>query len=158
MCDHTALMQPALEVCRQGIAAGQSSFGAAIAHHSGKLICVAHNTVRATCDPAAHAEVNAIRLACQTLGTIDLSGHVLATTCEPCPMCAAAIHWARLDAVIYGAQIEDAARAGFNELSLACGELYRQGDSKVRVYRGVLRAECKALFDSWLHGPNATPY
>ena len=116
------------------------------------------NSMAADTDATAHAEVNAIRIACRKLGTIDLSGHVLVTTCEPCPMCAAAIHWARCDAVIFGATIDDAARAGFHELSVGCAELYKGGGSNVRFENEVMRPQCAALLDEWLRGACPHPY
>lgn len=148
----------AIGVTRLGIAAGQTPFGAVIATASGEVIVEAHNEVRLTGDITAHAEIVAIRRACQRLGTINLSGHVIATTCEPCPMCAAAIHWARLDAVIYGASIADAAAAGFNELSVSIRELYAKGGSGVKIIEGVQREACRALFEEWKRGPNPKPY
>ncbi len=158
MPDYARIMKRALEVAEQGIAAGESPFGAVIARDDGTVIIAAHNTVRSEQDATAHAEINAIRGACRKLGTIDLTGHVIATTCEPCPMCATAIHWARLDAVIYGAVIDDARNAGFNELSIPCRVLYREGGSRVRVHAGLMQDECKALFARWTQGPNATAY
>jgi len=152
------LMRLAMDVARRGMASGQSPFGAVLADHRGEVVCEAHNTVRVDTDATAHAEVNVIRIACRKLETIDLAGHIMVSTCEPCPMCAAAIHWARCDAVIYGATIEDAARAGFHELSVGCVELYRSGGSDVRVVNEVLRTHCAALFDEWLSGANPEPY
>lgn len=151
-------LQLAVQVARSGIAAGQTPFGAVIATAGGEVIVEAHNEVRLSGDITAHAEIVAIRRACQNLGTIDLSGHVIATTCEPCPMCAAAIHWARLDAVIYGATIADAAAAGFNELSVSIHDLYAKGGSGVKIIEGVAHEECRALFEEWKRGPNPKPY
>jgi tRNA(Arg) A34 adenosine deaminase TadA len=158
LVDWQKLMNEAIAVCRRGIDAGQSPFGAAIATRGGQVICSTHNTVRAECDATAHAEINAIREACRRLGTIDLSGHVLATTCEPCPMCAAAIHWARLDAIAFGATIAAAQAAGFNELAFPSSALYEHGGSRVEVHAGVLRDACRGLFDEWLRGPHPQPY
>lgn len=158
MVDQARLVQSAVDVCRKGIAAGQSPFGASIADREGRIVFAAHNTVRLTCDPTAHAEINAIRGACAKLGIIDLSGYVMGSTCEPCPMCATAIHWARLDAVVFGATIDDAAHAGFNELLCSCQQVYELGGSKVAATSGVLRNECVSLFDEWKDGPNPTPY
>lgn len=158
MHEYTAFMREAIEIARAGIKAGQSPFGAVIAARDGAIVARAHNRVRADCDATAHAEIVAIRAACHQLGIINLSGHVMATTCEPCPMCAAAIHWARLDAVIYGASIADAQRSQFNELSLSVQDVYEHGQSAVRVHPFIMRDECKALFDQWLAGPNPTPY
>lgn len=141
-------MEEAIAEARRGMAAGQSPFGSVIVRE-GRAIAAAHNEVWARIDPTAHAEVNAIRKAAGELGSISLEGCVLYSTCEPCPMCASAIHWARVDAVIYGAEIADAAAAGFHELRMPAQELYRAGRSPVRLKGGVLRAECRALFGEW---------
>ncbi|MHC4695622.1 MAG: nucleoside deaminase [Planctomycetota bacterium] len=156
--DHEELIKRAIEAAKRGIAAGQAPFGAVIATRAGDVIHEANNTVHSSCDSTAHAEINAIRGACKKLGTIDLRGHVIGATCEPCPMCAAAIHWARLDAVIYGATIADAHRAGFSELSLSCSTLYSRGGSKVTIHPGVLEDRCQALFNAWLSDPNPIAY
>ncbi len=155
---HTELMQAAIEVCKEGIGAGQSPFGAVIATTDGRIVHRAHNTVRSSCDATAHAEITAIRGACRELKLIDLTGHVIATTCEPCAMCAAAIHWARLDAVIYGAGIADAQRSRFNELTVPIESLFHQGGSGVRIIPHILRDECAELFELWTRGPSPKPY
>lgn len=146
----------AIERAREGIEHGQSPFGAVIVR-GGEVVADAHNEVRLTSDPTAHAEITAIRAACRRLRTIDLSTCEIFTTCEPCPMCAAAIHWARLDRVVYGAAIADARAAGFNELTVPIGDLYAAGGSRVRLAR-VLESSCAALFDEWLARPDARPY
>jgi tRNA(Arg) A34 adenosine deaminase TadA len=112
-------------------------------------VAVAHNTVWLTCDPTAHAEINAIRQAAATLKTISLRGCTLFATCEPCPMCLSAIHWAKIDTVYYGATIADAAAAGFCELHFPARELATRGGSKLQVEEGPLRAECCELFAIW---------
>jgi tRNA(Arg) A34 adenosine deaminase TadA len=157
MIDPEELMRLAIEQARQGIAVGQSPFGCAI-ERQGSILAAAHNRVLATTDITAHAEVNAVREACRTLGDIFLDGAVVATTCEPCPMCMAALHWARVDTVYYGATITDAAHAGFNELNLSASDLLRQGGSRVRLIDNVLREECRDLFDQWLRSPQAKAY
>lgn len=146
--EHERWMRLAIERARAGIAAGQSPFGAVVVRE-GELVGGGHNEVWKKTDPTAHAEVVAIGRAAGTLKTIDLSGCVLYTTCEPCPMCASAIHWARLDEVVWGATIADAAGAGFNELRLPAREVYARGGSGVRVVEGVLRGACAALFGEW---------
>ena len=158
MVDNVELMRRAIAVCKQGIAIGDSPFGAVIATGEGRVICIAHNTVHSSCDATAHAEINVIRGACAELRRTNLSGHIIASTCEPCPMCAAAIHWAGLDAVVYGASIADAREARFNELPVSIDGLYRQGKSPVAVYPHVLRDECRQLFELWMQGPNPKPY
>jgi len=152
------LMRLAVDVAKLGIEHGQSPFGAVIADTDGRIVATEHNQVRQTHDSTAHAEITAIRAACRKLGTPNLSGHGIATTCEPCPMCAAAIHWARLDKVIYGASIADAKQAHFNELSVSIETLFRHGQSLVQIIPFVLRDECRALFELWRAGPNPVPY
>jgi tRNA(Arg) A34 adenosine deaminase TadA len=105
----------AIGAAREGIASGQSPFGSAIVR-GGTVVAVAHNTVWRDTDPTAHAEINCIRAAARALETIDLAGSTLYATCEPCPMCLAAIHWAKIGRVVFGAGIADAAAAGFSEL------------------------------------------
>jgi len=141
-------MSLAIEQARAGIAAGQSPFGAVVVRGD-RLVAAGHNEVWKRTDPTAHAEVVAVQRAAAALKTIDLSGCVIYTTCEPCPMCAAAIHWARLDECVFGATIADAAGAGFNELRLAIADVYRTGGSGVRLVAGVAQARCAALFDEW---------
>ena len=118
----------------------------------------AHNEVRATSDPTAHAEVQAIRKACSALGTIDLSGCVMYATTEPCPMCFSAIHWAKLDRVVFGAGIGDAETAGFSELTISNETMKEIGGAGLTIQSGVLADECAALFDEWKQGPHAIPY
>ena len=142
-------MRVAIEAARRGRALGQSPFGAAV-FRGDDLVHAGHNQVWLRGDPTAHAEVVAIGGATRALGRIDLNGCRLYSTCEPCPMCAAAVHWARLDAVFYGATIADAAAAGFNELHVSIGELYQRGGSTVSVTAGVAREACAALFAEWL--------
>ncbi len=150
-------MRLAIAKAREGVAAGQSPFGCAIAR-GGDLIAVAHNSVVATTDITAHAEINALRLACRSLRQIHLPDCVVATTCEPCPMCMAALHWARVDQVFFGATIADAESAGFNELKLPAADLLRFGGSNVRLVPGVLAAECQALFTEWSRSPLRRTY
>lgn len=154
----TELMQSALEAAREGISQGQSPFGCAIATADGRLLAAAHNTVVQSVDATAHAEVNAIRAACRTLGSHLLTGALVATTCEPCPMCLAALHWARVATVYYGATIADAAAAGFNELHVAASDLARLGGSPLRLVPGVSAPACRALFQQWQESANRVPY
>lgn len=141
-------MQSAIEIARSGIAVGQTPFGAVIVRDD-RIIAAAHNTVWATTDITAHAEVNAIRAACRDLKTVDLSGCDMYTTCEPCPMCLAAIHWARIGTVYCGAAINDANDAGFNELTISAEDMVRLGGSELRVRPGLLADKCVDLFRTW---------
>lgn len=141
-------MQSAIVKTREGIAAGQSPFGSVIAR-DGQIVAATHNTVWLTCDPTAHAEVNCIRAAATALRTIALHGCTLYSTTEPCPMCLAAIHWAKIERVVFGASIQDAADAGFAELFVPAKALAAMGRSPLVVESGLLQAECAALFAEW---------
>jgi guanine deaminase len=143
------LMKLAIAKAREGIAESQTPFGACIAK-DGHVVCMAHNTVLRDTDSTAHAEINAIRAACQSLGTIDLSGCIIYSTCEPCPMCFAAIHWAKIDRIVYGAAIADAQAAGFHELTISNREMKERGGSKVVIESGFLLEDCSSLFSEWL--------
>ncbi|MGQ0641703.1 MAG: nucleoside deaminase [Gemmatimonadaceae bacterium] len=152
-----SLMELAVAAAREGVKKGQSPFGCAISLN-GKVIAAAHNVVLLTTDCTAHAEINALRQACQAVGDVHLTGAEVATTCEPCPMCMAALHWARVETVYFGATIADAAAAGFNELHLPAAEVLRIGRSHVQLVAGVLSEECRALFSEWSTTPGARSY
>lgn len=142
-------MQRAIDKAAAGIRAGQTPFGACIVRDGVVLAC-AHNTVWATTDITAHAEVTALREACRQAGSIDLSGAVIYSTCEPCPMCFSACHWARIRRIVFGARIADAKRAGFNEIALSNEQIRLLGGSPVEIEGDFMRAECAQLFEQWL--------
>jgi guanine deaminase len=151
------LMRLAIEKTREGTDAGQSPFGSLIVRE-GKVVAVTHNTVWLTTDPTAHAEVNCIRAAAKALNTIFLHGCTLYSTTEPCPMCLSAIHWAKIERVVFGATIGDAAAAGFHELFVPAKDLATLGKSPLKVESGLLQAECAALFDEWKNSGKARAY
>jgi len=144
MTDHD-YMGLAIEVTERGIHKGQSPFGAVIVK-DGEVVAATHNSVWADTDPTAHAEVNAIRKATAVLGTIDLKGTTLYSTTEPCPMCLSAIHWAKIDRLVFGAGIPDAVEAGFSELRISAQDMIEKGGSPLQVEAGLRRSECAALF------------
>lgn len=150
-------MRLAIQTTEDGIAAGQTPFGAVIIC-AGEVAAAAHNTVWRDGDPTAHAEINAIRQAAARLQRIDLSGCVMYSTCEPCPMCLSAIHWSKIDAVFFGAAIADAQAAGFCELCVPAETLAQLGGSRLRVVPGPLRSECVALFAKWQAAGLSKPY
>ncbi|MDD5418943.1 MAG: nucleoside deaminase [Methanomicrobiaceae archaeon] len=142
-------MRRALEKAREGILLGNTPFGACIVRNGDVFSC-RHNEVWKHTDITAHAEVLAIRDACRDLGTIDLSDCVLYATCEPCPMCFGAAHWARIPHIVYGASIRDSLNAGFNELTISALTMKESGNSAVRLTGGVLKNEAIDLFLEWL--------
>ena len=148
MIDPAELMRLAIDKCREGIEMGESPFGCAIAIGD-RVVAVSHNVVLSTTDITAHAEITALREACRAERRILLTDALVATTCEPCPMCTAALHWARVAKVYYGATIADATSAGFNEMRLAATEMARISASPLQLVAGLLADECRALFDEW---------
>ncbi|MFK7735313.1 MAG: nucleoside deaminase [Pirellulaceae bacterium] len=150
-------MREALELAEKRMLAGDGGpFGAVIVA-DGEIVGRGWNRVTSTCDPTAHAEVCAIRDACTKLKRFSLKGCVLYSSCEPCPMCLAAILWARLDEVIFAAGCEDAAAAGFDD-----GHFYRQValpiEKRELPMRQQLREEGKRVFDAWLKFEDRVEY
>ena len=141
-------MRLAIAAAKEGIAKGQTPFGACITRY-GKVIVAAHNEVWKTTDITAHAEVTAIRKACRKLKTYDLRGCVIYSTTEPCPMCFSAIHWARIGGIVYGTCTNDVDRLGFGELTICDVELKRAGRSGVRIKAGFMKKECMELLNTW---------
>jgi len=122
-------------------------FGACIVKGN-KILAVSRNTVLKS-DATAHAEINAIRAASKRIGKFDLSGCTIYSTTEPCPMCFSAIHWARIDKLVYGTTISDVSKRGFNELKISVLKLKSLGKSKLRIHPDFLRDECRLLLGDW---------
>ncbi|MFH0860324.1 MAG: nucleoside deaminase [Candidatus Altiarchaeota archaeon] len=149
---HEKCMRDAIKVTLEGIEEGNTPFGAVIISPEGKTVSRSHNTVwQPPVDPTRHAENNAINEAFKTLNLKNpkLEGHTLYTTCEPCPMCLSAAHWAGIGTVVFGARIGDAQKAGFTELTISAEDMIRLGGSQMKVVEGVLEGECRQLFDIW---------
>jgi guanine deaminase len=158
MIEPAELMRLAIEKCREGIRLGESPFGCAIAIGD-RVVAVSHNLVLSSSDITAHAEVTALRVACRAEGKIHFPDAIVATTCEPCPMCTAALHWARVGKVYYGATIDDPSTVGFNELRLPSAELVRLAGSQLTLVSGLLADECRGLFAEWKqNSPNPRTY
>ena len=138
------------------IAAKGGPFGAMIVRN-GEIISVAGNCVTSTNDPTAHAEVVAIREACQTLGTFDLTGCEIFASCEPCPMCLGAIMWAHIDQLYYAADRNDASRAGFDD-DLFYHELSLPASQRMLKPTQLLRQEAVKVFDKWVGTIEKIPY
>ncbi len=108
-------MQLAIRLATENVRSGVGGPFGAVVVRNGEVVSTGVNRVTADNDPTAHAEVNAIREACKALGTFQLPGCVLYTSCEPCPMCLGAIYWVRLDSVYFGNTCHDAAEVGFDD-------------------------------------------
>jgi tRNA(Arg) A34 adenosine deaminase TadA/CheY-like chemotaxis protein len=131
-------------------------FGAIIVR-DGRIVAEGWNQVTSTGDPTAHAEMVAIRAATRALGDYQLAGCEIYTSCEPCPMCLAAIYWARLDRVFYANTREDAARIGFDD-DFIYRELASPEDKRSLPAQMLLRPEAKIVFDNWMKKADKTPY
>lgn len=141
-------MRLALQRAREGVARGQAPFGACIVR-DGRVVACEHNAVWDHTDSTAHAEVQAIRVACQRLSTVDLSDCEIYATCEPCPMCFSAIHWAKISTIVFGSRIADAQGLGFSELAISNQQMKQLGGSPVVIVPDYFREECGALFREW---------
>lgn len=151
------LLRRAITLATENVTNGHGGpFGAVIVR-DGKIVGEGANSVTATNDPTAHAEINAIRAAAKALGVFSLAGCELYTSCEPCPMCLAASYWARLDAVYYGANSADAARAGLDDAFLYAE--FRQDQQERRMpVKQILGNEAWASFAAWIASPNKIEY
>ena len=156
MDDETG-MGLALEAARRGVWAGQTPFGACIARGD-EVLATEHNRVWADTDPSAHAEVCAIRAACEACAAIALAGTTIYSTTEPCPMCFSAIHWARIERIVHGARVSDARAFGFNELQIENATMKRVSGSAIAVTGDVEREAALALFRDWARRPESRPY
>lgn len=140
-------MRKAIELSIENVANEGGPFGAVIAK-GGEIIATGVNRVTASCDPTAHAEVSAIRAATAKLGTFDLSGYEIYTSCEPCPMCLGAIYWARLDKMYYANNKTDAKNIGFDD-SFIYDELELKPENRKLPSEVMLREEAIKAFEAW---------
>jgi guanine deaminase len=131
-------------------------FGAVIVR-DGKIIAEGWNRVTSGNDPTAHAEITAIRNACAALGRFSLEGCEIYSSCEPCPMCLAAIYWSRLDRLFYANTREDAAKIGFDD-DFICREIKKEEDRRALPAKMLLRDEAQVVFKEWEKKPDRIPY
>ena len=150
-------MRRALALAREKMEGGAGGpFGAVIVEHR-KIIAEGWNQVTSTNDPTAHAEIVAIRKACAALGTFQLSGCRIYTSCEPCPMCLGAIYWARLDHIYYANSRADAARIGFDD-ALIYREIALPPEARRIPATRILAEEAIVAFRAWEADPNKIQY
>lgn len=150
-------MRQAIELATTNVTSGRGGpFGAVIVK-DGVVIATGANQVTASNDPTAHAEVTAIRDACQALGTFLLEGCELYTSCEPCPMCLAATYWARCERIYYGCNAEDAAKAGFDDAFLY-GEMKKPLDARTLPIEALCSDEAGRAFAAWAESEKKVEY
>lgn len=149
-------MREAVRLSVENVKNGGGPFGALIVK-DGELVATGVNRVTDSCDPTAHAEVNAIRSACKKLHTFNLEGCELYTSCEPCPMCLGAIYWAHLDKVYYGNTKDDAKKIGFDD-SFIYDELAVPRAERCLKTEALLRDEAIEAFQLWMNTEDKTEY
>ncbi|MBQ7443735.1 MAG: nucleoside deaminase [Bacteroidaceae bacterium] len=151
-----AFMREAIRLADESVERGGGPFGAVIVK-DGEVIAGSSNSVTIDNDPTAHAEVNTIRSACRRLGTFDLSGCDIYTTCEPCPMCLGAIYWARLGRIFYGNTRKDARDINFAD-DFIYEELERPLANRTVPIIPLLRDETLSTFRTWQLKADKTEY
>lgn len=151
------LMRRAIAVSENSVRNGGGPFGAVIASKEGEIIAEASNSVTIDHDPTAHAEVNCIRKATAKLGTFDLAGYDIYTSCEPCPMCLGAIYWAHLDKIYYANDRKDAAAIGFDD-DFIYQELELKNEDRHKKMELLLPEEAKKAFEMWAESTDKTEY
>ena len=141
-------MQQAIALATKNVVSGVGGPFGALVVRDGEVIATGVNLVTSTNDPTAHAEVVAIRAACKALGDFQLHGCVVYTSCEPCPMCLAALYWSRCDAIFYGNTAADAAAAGFDD-SFLYTEIARPFDQRKIPIARMLGDQAITSFNTW---------
>ena len=154
---NTKYMQMAIDASRENVKNCGGPFGAVIVNDKDEVLSVGVNRVTANNDPTAHAEVSAIRAACQKKGDFSLKDCVIYSSCEPCPMCLSAIYWSGIRKIYYGNTARDAERIGFSDRFI-----YKE-ISKPRSERAVpcecmMRDEAQSAFNDWENKTDKTPY
>ena len=155
--DHETLMRAAIKLAEDNVRSERGGPFGAVVVRDGRIVGRGVNSVTRTNDPSAHAEVLAIRDACQALDTFTLKGCSMYTSCEPCPMCLAAIYWARLDRIFYGNTKADAAGIGFDD-----AHIYREVSSpageRVVPAERMLEEEAIRAFEAWEASDTKVPH
>ena len=149
-------MKKASELALDNITDGGGPFGAVVVK-DGKVIGQGANSVTNNLDPTAHAEIMAIREACQTLQSFSLDGATLYSSCEPCPMCLAAAYWSRLDRIVFGCTQDDAAAIGFDDAFLY-REMRLSHEERSIPIEGLGRDEAIKAFERWESTSDKVPY
>ena len=148
LTDKAHFMHAAIKKAEENFNAGKGGPFGAVVVKNGTIVSVAGNCVTSANDPTAHAEVVAIREACKKLGTFDLSGCEVYSSCEPCPMCLSALMWARVERLYYAADRNDAALAGFDD-ELFYSELAKPAGQRSLKSVQLLQDEAVEVFCKW---------
>ena len=155
--DHEKFMRRAIELARLGVDEDRGGPFGCVVVKDGKIIGEGCNEVTSTNDPTAHAEVVAVRAACDKLKSFQLDGCIVYTSCEPCPMCLGAIYWARPAGIYVAGTRDDAAAAGFDDEHFY-SELEKPNDDRELKMKTLLRDESQAVFRYWIEKPDKVEY
>ncbi|MBQ1731177.1 MAG: nucleoside deaminase [Bacteroidales bacterium] len=147
MENNEKFMRLAIKKSLESVDNGGGPFGAVVVK-DGEVVAVASNSVTLDNDPTAHAEVNAIRMACKKLDTFDLSGCEIYASCEPCPMCLASIYWARIGKLYYANTKVDADKIGFSDSFIYEEFAKPESERSIKVVK-MLRNEAIKAFENW---------
>ena len=147
MENNEKFMRLAIKKSLESVDNGGGPFGAVVVK-DGEVVAIASNSVTIDNDPTAHAEVNAIRMACKKLGTFDLSGCEIYASCEPCPMCLASIYWARIGKLYYANTKVDADKIGFSDSFIYEEFAKPESERSIKVVK-MLRNEAIKAFENW---------
>jgi len=145
---HSFFLHQAVDLAKQNVQTGSGGPFAAIICHKQQIISACTNSVTTNNDPTAHAEINAIRIACKKLNTFQLADCILYSSCEPCPMCLGAIYWARLKQVYFACNRFDAARAGFDD-SFIYDEFVKTPEQRKITMQQLTLKEALTPFIAW---------
>lgn len=157
MAGEAKFMQRAIELATENVRSGRGGPFGAVVVKDGVVVAEGMNLVTATNDPTAHAEVTAIRRACTALGSFTLEGCEVYTSCEPCPMCLAAIYWARCSTIYYGNTAADAAAVGFDD-SFLYDEVKKPLTERSLPAHQMMRDEALESFRAWSSSGEKTSY
>jgi guanine deaminase len=155
--NHEKFMRRAIELAQHGIDANDGGPFGCVVVRNGEIIAEGNNRVTSTNDPTAHAEVVAIRNACENLGTFQLDNCVIYTSCEPCPMCLGAIYWARPKQIFYACTREDAAKIGFDD-QFIYDEIGKDLNERKIPIINLGRKEGQTVFDNWANKTDKKEY
>lgn len=154
---HEEFMRRAIEIAGEGIASNEGGPFGAVVVRDGEIIGEGSNRVTSSNDPTAHAEIVAIRMACETIGSFQLENCAIYSTCEPCPMCLGAIYWARPEMLFIACTREDAAESGFDD-EMIYEELANPPDKRRIRMVSLMRDEAAELFRAWDEKPDKIEY
>jgi len=138
-------MEKAIELASKKYKEGGGHAVAAIIVKNNRIIAEAFTTINKNQDPTCHAEINAIKIASKKLKSKRLEKCYMYSTFEPCPMCAAAMVWARMEGIVYGASMKDETEKNPQRIKIRCSEIIKKGKPKLKIYPNFMRRECREL-------------